>query len=93
MVSFVALWYFPCISVISYFWAGSGNWDNYYVIAYDVVMVGLALAALLGLWSVYLPVKISGYIRGKRVKAITREGEQAEQCSEVSQNYLDEPVK
>ncbi|HZO71568.1 MAG TPA: glycosyltransferase family 87 protein [Ktedonobacteraceae bacterium] len=93
VVAFMALWYFPCISVISYFWAGSGNWDNYYVIAYEVMVGGLGLAALLGWCAVYFPVKISGYVREKRVKVASCECEQDEQCSEVSQSYLDEPVK
>lgn len=92
-VVLVALWYFPCISVIGYFWASSNNWNNYYLIAYETTMGGLGLAALLGLSSVYFPVKIASYLREKTMKTVIRESDQGEQCSEVSQSYLDEPIK
>jgi len=92
-IAFVSLWYFPCISVISYFWAASTNWDNYYVIAYETMIGGLGVVALLGLYSKHFSVKIGSHVRGKTVKAIARESEQDEECSKVSQSYLDEPVK
>src|SRR5579885_2302866 len=87
MVAFAALWYFPCISVISYFWAASTNWDNYYVIAYETMIGGLGVVALLRLYSKHFSVKIGSHVRGKTVKAIARESEQGEESSEVSQSY------
>ena len=93
VIVFAALWYFPGISVISYFWAGGSNWNNYYVIAYGVTIGGLGGVALLRRRPVLLPAKISEYVRQKTMKAITHESEQGEQCSEVFQSYLDEPIK
>jgi hypothetical protein len=43
------VWYFASTSLISYFFAGSGDWRLYYAIVYDVTLVGLAVAAVTGL--------------------------------------------
>lgn len=42
------LWYFACSSIISYFFAGMGDWRFYYSVVYDVTIVGLLLAAFIG---------------------------------------------
>lgn len=43
------LWYFACSSIISYFFAGTGDWRFYYTIVYDVTIVGLLIAAFVGI--------------------------------------------
>ena len=41
-------WYFTCITIISYFFSGARDWRLYYPFAYDVTLLGLALAAFAG---------------------------------------------
>lgn len=39
----LVLWYFTCVTLISYFF--TRNWSIYYLVVYDVTLVGLAIAA------------------------------------------------
>jgi hypothetical protein len=41
-------WYFACISITGYFFNTTVVWQPYYQFAYDVVLIGLALALILG---------------------------------------------
>jgi Glycosyltransferase family 87 len=46
-------WYFVCVSLSGYFFDSSPDWRPYYALAYDVVLTGLAVAAISGLlWMV-----------------------------------------
>ena len=46
-------WYFVCVSLIGYFFDSSNDWRLYYAVVYDVVLAGLAVAAISGLlWTV-----------------------------------------
>jgi Glycosyltransferase family 87 len=38
-------WYFPCITVIAYFYGSPPTWGTYYLLAYVVTVLGLASAA------------------------------------------------
>jgi hypothetical protein len=42
-------WYFACASIISYFFLSTHDWSIYYWLVYDVVLIGLGIAALLRL--------------------------------------------
>ncbi|HLI07598.1 MAG TPA: glycosyltransferase 87 family protein [Ktedonobacteraceae bacterium] len=42
-------WYFACVSLLGYFFDSSPDWRPYYAFAYDVVLVGLVVAAISGL--------------------------------------------
>jgi hypothetical protein len=42
-------WYLPVVSILGYTLAASPDWSMYYLVAYDVVLVGLVLAAIVEL--------------------------------------------
>ena len=42
-------WYFPCTSLYGYFFNNVRDWSPYYHVVYDVVMVGLGMAATVGI--------------------------------------------
>ncbi len=48
-IAFAVAWYFPSISILSYFCVTTNQWDIYYIVAYVPVLGGLGLAALLGI--------------------------------------------
>ncbi len=41
-------WYFACVSLTGYFFNTTVVWEPYYQYAYDVVLIGLALALIVG---------------------------------------------
>jgi len=43
------VWYFTCVSLLGYFFNNTQDWHVYYALVYDVVMVGLGVAAVIGL--------------------------------------------
>jgi len=43
-------WYFVCISLTGYFFNNTRDWHIYYEFVYDVVMAGLGIALMLGIW-------------------------------------------
>jgi len=43
-------WYFVCISLTGYFFNNTRDWHIYYQFVYDVVMAGLGIALMLGIW-------------------------------------------
>ncbi|MFL5699020.1 MAG: glycosyltransferase family 87 protein [Ktedonobacteraceae bacterium] len=43
-------WYFVCISLTGYFFNNTRDWHIYYQFVYDVVMAGLSIALMLGIW-------------------------------------------
>jgi len=43
-------WYFVCISLTGYFFNNTRDWHIYYEYVYDVVMAGLGIALMLGIW-------------------------------------------
>lgn len=52
------LWYFTCITLISYLF--TRNWSLYYLVVYDVTLVGLGVAAGAALWLHYRTTKQKG---------------------------------
>ena len=42
-------WYFACITPLSYFYGLTTDWSLYYLLVYDIPLLGLALAALIEL--------------------------------------------
>ena len=48
-LAIVLVWYFTCISLLGYFFNNTQDWHVYYALVYDVVMVGLGVAAVIGL--------------------------------------------
>ncbi len=57
------IWYFACISITWYFFfflsLTSPTWGAYYLLAYDVTLAGLGMAAALGLWRLRKKVTLS----------------------------------
>ena len=43
-------WYFVCVSLTGYFFSNTLDWHIYYEFVYDVVMAGLGIALVLGIW-------------------------------------------
>src|SRR5207248_5525291 len=43
-------WYFVCISLTGYFFNNTRDWHIYYEFVYGVVMAGLGIALMLGIW-------------------------------------------
>lgn len=44
------LWYFSCITLLSYRFLFTRDWSSYYLIVYDVTLLGLGIAAGAYLW-------------------------------------------
>ena len=65
-IAVAAAWYFPCASLLGYFFAYTNDWQVYYALVYGILMAGLGLAAIAGMTR-YLPlVKKRGVVREKR---------------------------
>ncbi len=60
------LWYFPCASLLGYFFAYTHDWRVYYALVYGVLMAGLALAAITGMMQYLWLVKKQAVVREKR---------------------------
>src|SRR6266571_6936535 len=45
----VTAWYFICASMLGYFFGNTLDWSLYYLIVYGVVVLGLAIAAIVGI--------------------------------------------
>jgi hypothetical protein len=43
-------WYFPCVSLFGYFFNNTRDWHVYYQFVYAVVMAGLGVALIVGVW-------------------------------------------
>src|SRR2546421_653343 len=43
-------WYFVCVSLTGYFFNNTRDWRIYYEFVYDIVMAGLGIALMLGIW-------------------------------------------
>ena len=48
-IAIAVAWYVVCVSLIGYFFDSSNDWRLYYAVVYDVVLAGLAVAAISGL--------------------------------------------
>lgn len=44
------VWYFTTASLSGYFFANTRDWHVYYVFVYDVVLLGLGVALIIGVW-------------------------------------------
>lgn len=53
-VAVAMLWYFSSICLVSYYFAAVNEWPIYYIIAYDVLLAGLGVAALIGIAQIYV---------------------------------------
>ena len=49
-IAIAMVWYFTCTSLLGYFFNYTLDWSVYYALVYGVVMVGLGLATLVGVW-------------------------------------------
>jgi hypothetical protein len=49
-IAITAVWYFTSTSLLGYFFNATMDWRIYYAIVYDVLIAGLAFAAIVGLW-------------------------------------------
>ena len=59
-LAIVAIWYFSCTSILSYFFNAAPNWTLYYRLVYDPVILVLGVAAIIGI--VYLFIHVPGRI-------------------------------
>jgi hypothetical protein len=60
-------WYFPCVIVLHYFFDRLSDWTLYYVVVYDVVLLGVGIAAY-----VSIKRKLDERQQGKRDRSMTR---------------------
>ena len=94
-LALISVWYFPCLSILGYFWASSTDWSNYYLIVYGITTGGLAVAAFLSIYLTSVSVKTSRSLREKKMKILFRPNAQSEERGDMPQphRYLDEPIK
>jgi Glycosyltransferase family 87 len=64
-MAIAAAWYFPCASLLGYFFTYTGDWRVYYALVYGILMAGLALAAIAGMTRYLSLVKKRGVVREK----------------------------
>jgi len=65
-IAVAAAWYFPCASLLGYFFAYTNDWQVYYALVYGILMAGLGLAAIAGMTRYLSLVKKRGVVREKR---------------------------
>jgi hypothetical protein len=65
-IAMASLWYFPCTSLLGYFFAYTHDWRVYYALVYGVLMAGLTLAAISGIMQYLWLVKKQAVVREKR---------------------------
>ena len=49
-IAIAMVWYFTCTSLLGYFFNYTLDWSVYYALVYGVVVAGLGLATLVGVW-------------------------------------------
>jgi peptidoglycan biosynthesis protein MviN/MurJ (putative lipid II flippase) len=49
-LAILMVWYFITASLSGYFFINTRDWHVYYVFVYDVVLLGLGVALIIGLW-------------------------------------------
>jgi hypothetical protein len=64
-MAIAAAWYFPCASLLGYFFAYTFDWRVYYALVYGILLAGLALAAIAGMTRYLSLVKKRGVVREK----------------------------